>query len=113
MHSWSFVELVSAHTQSNRVEMSGERTRLACCRGRPRQHELFLLKNIAARRGNEHARRVRSPESCCNRQAGSDRLQSEAWESLLSASFCFPFLLWAPRTRVVARLVRGRGCDSA
>jgi hypothetical protein len=41
---------------------SGERTRLACWRWRPRHRELFSFRCIAARRRNEHARRVRSPE---------------------------------------------------
>jgi hypothetical protein len=46
---------------------SGERTRLACWRWRPRQRELFLSgfnEALRFRRGrrNEHASRVRSSE---------------------------------------------------
>jgi hypothetical protein len=41
---------------------SGERTRLACWRGRPRHRELILLRNrFSARRRKQHARRVCSP----------------------------------------------------
>src|SRR2546423_2898502 len=41
---------------------SGERTRLACWRWRPRHRELFPAKTVSASRRNQHASRVRSPE---------------------------------------------------
>jgi hypothetical protein len=41
---------------------SGERTRFACWRGRPRHRGLVLLRNrFSARRRTQHARRVCSP----------------------------------------------------
>src|SRR3954469_14500295 len=52
-----------------RLGESGERTRLACWRSRPRDRELFRFRRrnskhkiVSARRRNQHARRVRSPE---------------------------------------------------
>src|SRR5207249_8299057 len=42
---------------------SGERTRLACWRWRPRHRELFPVQNIAARRAMGTRGRVRSPEN--------------------------------------------------
>src|SRR2546421_12716519 len=53
---------------TGRGKSKGERTRLACIRQagsdrwRPRHGELLSSQNIAARRRNRHARRVRSPE---------------------------------------------------
>src|SRR5947207_722666 len=45
---------------------SGERTRLACWRWRPRHRELFpAAKIVSACRRNQHASRVRSPEKMC------------------------------------------------
>ncbi len=44
------------------VVVTGERTRLACWRSRPLDRELFPGKHVLARRQNQHAGRVRSPD---------------------------------------------------
>src|SRR5207248_11621128 len=60
------------------VSSSWEATRGACCRWRPRHRGLFILRSIAARRRNEHAPRVRSPDllaasaKYCSRFPGSE-----------------------------------------
>jgi hypothetical protein len=56
-------ESLIAKTFPRATSPAGERTRLACWRWRPRHRELFSSENIAARRRNEHASRVRSPEN--------------------------------------------------
>src|SRR4051812_4557868 len=61
---WRIVRWSSNHESARRRSdvFSGERTRLACRRWRPRHRELSREKTVSARRRNQHARRVRSPE---------------------------------------------------